>query len=41
MDHVSYALNHPVFDPTTQLSTEFGWRVGYMSFMLTVNIGME
>jgi hypothetical protein len=39
--HAAYALAHPVFDPETQITSSSGWRQGRLSFMLTVNIGME
>lgn len=39
--HIAYALSHPVFDPERQIKTDHGWRIGRVSVMLTVNIGME
>jgi hypothetical protein len=39
--HATYALMHPVFDPKTQITADYGWRRGRISFMLTCNIGME
>lgn len=39
--HVAYALAHPVFDPETQIGPRHGWRIGKVSIMLTVNIGLE
>lgn len=39
--HIEYALAHPVFDPKRQITTRHGWRQGRISFMLTVNIGIE
>lgn len=36
-----YALKHPVYDPLTIPRGDYYWRVGYRSFALTVNIGME
>jgi hypothetical protein len=39
--HAAYALAHPVFDPERQITTRHGWRQGRLSFMLTVNIGLE
>jgi hypothetical protein len=38
--HANYALAHPVFDPA-EITTVHGWRQGRLSFVLTVNIGME
>ena len=38
---VNFALAHPVFDPERQITQGHGWREGLLSFMLTVNIGME
>jgi hypothetical protein len=39
--HIAYALAHPVFDPERQINSGHGWRLGRISVMLTVNIGME
>jgi hypothetical protein len=39
--HANYALAHPVFDPDREITTVHGWRQGRLSFVLTVNIGME
>jgi hypothetical protein len=39
--HISYALAHPVFDPERQITRDHGWRLGRISVMLTVNVGME
>jgi hypothetical protein len=39
--HAAFALAHPVFDPERQITTRHSWRQGRLSFILTVNIGME
>lgn len=40
--HARYALDHPVFDPTTQITPNHRWRPERLvSALLTVNIGME
>jgi hypothetical protein len=38
---IAFALAHPVFDPDRQIVSGHGWREGFVSIMLTVNIGME
>jgi hypothetical protein len=39
---IEFALNHPVFDPFTQIVEGHYWRAGdTVSACLTVNIGME
>jgi hypothetical protein len=39
---IAYALAHPVFDPTIQITMGHYWRAGHtISACLTVNIGME
>jgi hypothetical protein len=38
---IMHALAHPVFDPERQIGPGNGWREGLLSFVLTVNIGME
>jgi len=38
----AYALAHPVFDPSTQITEGHGWRpTPRASAILTVNIGLE
>jgi hypothetical protein len=39
--HAAYALAHPVFNPERQITADHGWRQGRLSFMLTVNLGLE
>ena len=42
MNHVEYALAHPVFDPDTQITPDHFWLIDpKMSVGLTCNIGME
>jgi len=38
---IEFALQHPVFDPDTQILPGHFWRAGSLSFGLTCNIGME
>lgn len=39
---VDYALAHPVFDPTRQITNAHFWHCGpHLTAGLTVNIGME
>lgn len=38
---IAFALAHPVFDPERQITRGHFWRMGALSFGLTVNIGME
>jgi hypothetical protein len=39
--HVRFALDHPVFDPNTQITQGHRWRQGRISIVLTANIGLE
>lgn len=40
--HTQFALDHPVYDPTTQILPEHFWRIEHdVSAGLTVNIGLE
>ena len=39
--HVQFALDHPVFDPDTQITLGHFWRERSYRAGLTVNIGME
>jgi hypothetical protein len=42
MNHIDFALAHPVFDPETQIvSRHFWWAERTVSVGLTVNIGLE
>lgn len=38
---ITFALDHPVFDPEKQIVSGHFWRAGGLSLGLTVNIGME
>lgn len=40
--HARFALNHPVYDPTTQIVSGHYWRADKdTSAALTVNLGQE
>lgn len=42
MNHIAYALAHPVFDPDTQIVRQHSWWAERLiSALLTCNIGME
>ena len=42
MNHIEYALAHPLFDPDTQIIPGHFWLVDQtLSVGLTCNIGME
>jgi len=37
---IEFALAHPVFDPDTQILPGHFWATNFLSFGLTVNIGL-
>lgn len=41
MNHVDFALAHPVFDPDRDMRQGHFWRSGKFGFGLTANVGME